>query len=75
MAELATIAGERSLILNSKEAFTLRTGAQNQEGFDAVFNEIVDEYDDPNEYPVIVSNGFIIPQGGIYSDREVLVST
>ncbi|HBO64711.1 TPA: hypothetical protein DD425_01995 [Candidatus Saccharibacteria bacterium] len=73
MAELATIAGERSLILNSKEAFTLRTGAQNQEGFDAVFNEIVDEYDDPNEYPVIVSNGFIIPQGGIYSDRELKV--
>jgi dCTP deaminase len=80
MPELAKIAGETSLLLDTKEALALRLNRQDSEQANAIFDEIVTSFGDskkfvnPNDFPVVVYNGFVLPQGGIFSDREMKVA-
>jgi dCTP deaminase len=66
MAELAEIAGQKSLILSTKEVLSSHVGDIHQ--------QYIESINDPNDLPVLVYNGFVSPRGGIYSDSEIKVA-
>ncbi len=83
MPELMTIGGERVLNLTNREAFARSAGylIDDKAEFEATYNEITQDIENSgdevefNNFPVITQEKrFVLPQGGVFSDREIRVA-
>ena len=79
MPELDTIAGQRVIRLDNKEAFTHHMGGSlDQDFIDATFSELSHDsgpLDSPNKYPVFVQEDrYVLPRNGTFSDRELKIA-